>query len=143
MSPHGRAGHASAPTARADAADTPDDPIIVSASVAGYAVGAERGRIKRHTGYMAQVFALYPDLTVEENFRFFAGAYGVYGRAATRRMEALFEQVDLASLRRTPAGALSGGMKQRLALACALVHEPELVFLDEPTAGVDPASRQR
>jgi ABC-2 type transport system ATP-binding protein len=118
-------------------------PSSGSASVAGYAVGAERERIKRHTGYMAQVFALYPDLTVEENFRFFAGAYGVYGRAVTRRMEALFEQVDLAGLRRTPAGALSGGMKQRLALACALVHEPELVFLDEPTAGVDPASRQR
>jgi ABC-2 type transport system ATP-binding protein len=118
-------------------------PTSGRASVVGYAVGAERERIKRHTGYMAQVFALYPDLTVEENFRFFAGAYGVYGRAATRRMEVLFEQIDLGGLRRTPAGALSGGMKQRLALACALVHEPELVFLDEPTAGVDPASRQR
>ena len=113
------------------------------ASVAGFAVGAQREQIKRHTGYMAQVFALYPDLTVEENFRFFAGAYGVYGRAAALRMDALFEQIDLANLRRVQAGRLSGGMKQRLALACALVHEPELVFLDEPTAGVDPASRQR
>jgi ABC-2 type transport system ATP-binding protein len=118
-------------------------PTSGRATVAGYAVGADRERIKRHTGYMAQTFALYPDLTVEENFRFFAGAYGVYGRAAIRRMDELFDQIDLGTLRRTQAGRLSGGMKQRLALACALVHEPELVFLDEPTAGVDPASRQR
>ena len=118
-------------------------PTSGRASVAGYAVGAQHEQIKRHTGYMAQVFALYPDLTVEENFRFFAGAYGVYGRAAAHRMDLLFEQIDLGDLRRTQAGRLSGGMKQRLALACALVHDPELIFLDEPTAGVDPASRQR
>ena len=92
---------------------------------------------------MAQTFSLYPDLTVEENFRFFAGVYGVCGSAATRRMDELFEQIELAELRDVQAGRLSGGMKQRLALACALVHEPELVFLDEPTAGVDPAQRQR
>ncbi len=118
-------------------------PTSGRASVDGLAVGDDRERIKRRTGYMAQVFALYPDLTVEENFRFFAGAYGVYGRTATTRMDGLFEQIDLAALRRVQAGRLSGGMKQRLALACALVHAPALVFLDEPTAGVDPASRQR
>jgi ABC-2 type transport system ATP-binding protein len=118
-------------------------PTSGQASVAGYDIERERGQIKRQTGYMAQTFSLYPDLTVEENFRFFGGAYGVYGQAATRRMETLFAQVELEDLRRVQAGRLSGGMKQRLALACALVHEPHLVFLDEPTAGVDPANRQR
>ena len=118
-------------------------PTAGRASVAGFDIGRERERIKQATGYMAQTFSLYPDLTVEENFRFFAGAYGVYGRAAVSRMDELFAQIELDELRRMQAGRLSGGMKQRLALACALAHAPELVFLDEPTAGVDPANRQR
>ena len=118
-------------------------PTRGAAEVAGHDIVRERGQIKRETGYMAQTFSLYPDLTVEENFRFFAGAYGVYAQAATRRMHTLFEQIELEELRDVQAGRLSGGMKQRLALACALVHEPTLVFLDEPTAGVDPANRQR
>ncbi|HZR83850.1 MAG TPA: ABC transporter ATP-binding protein [Candidatus Binatia bacterium] len=113
------------------------------AHVAGFAVESQQASIKRATGYMAQQFSLYPDLTVEENFEFFAGVYGIHGRAAARRMDALFEPIDLDGLREVQAGQLSGGMKQRLALACALVHEPALVFLDEPTAGLDPSQRQR
>jgi len=113
------------------------------AQVAGFDIVGEHAQIKRHVGYMAQTFSLYPDLTVEENFRFFAGVYGVYGAAAARRMDQLFGEIELDELRRVQAGRLSGGMKQRLALACALVHRPGLVFLDEPTSGVDPAQRQR
>jgi ABC-2 type transport system ATP-binding protein len=92
---------------------------------------------------MAQTFSLYPDLTIEENFRFFAGVYGMSGRATGERMAQLFADVELLDLKDVQAGRLSGGMKQRLALACALVHDPQLVFLDEPTAGVDPSQRQR
>jgi len=114
-----------------------------SAIVAGCDLRRERERIKRATGYMAQTFSLYPDLTVEENFRFFAGVYGITGARADARQQELFGDVELLELKDVQASALSGGMKQRLALACALVHDPKLVFLDEPTAGVDPSQRQR
>jgi len=119
------------------------DPTSGSARVAGCDIGTDRVRIKRATGYMAQTFSLYPDLTVEENFRFFAGVYGMTGRETADRMAQLFAEVELLDLKDVQAGRLSGGMKQRLALACALVHDPQLVFLDEPTAGVDPSQRQR
>jgi ABC-2 type transport system ATP-binding protein len=118
-------------------------PSAGSAQVAGCDIRRERERIKRSTGYMAQTFSLYPDLTVEENFRFLAGVYGITGREASARMARLFGDVELNDLKTVQAGRLSGGMKQRLALACALVHDPHLVFLDEPTAGVDPSQRQR
>jgi drug efflux transport system ATP-binding protein len=119
------------------------EPSSGTAEVAGCDIRRDRERIKRETGYMAQTFSLYPDLTVEENFRFFAGVYGIYGRAAAVRMSEIFSQVELDELRKVQAGRLSGGMRQRLALACALVHQPGLLFLDEPTAGVDPSQRQR
>jgi ABC-2 type transport system ATP-binding protein len=118
-------------------------PSAGSALVAGCDIRTQRERIKHETGYMAQTFSLYPDLTVEENFRFLAGIYGITGREAAERMAQLFADVELLDLKDVQAGRLSGGMKQRLALACALVHDPRLVFLDEPTAGVDPSQRQR
>ncbi len=119
------------------------EPTGGSARVAGCDIRRERDAIKRATGYMAQTFSLYPDLTSEENFRFFGGVYGIQGREADRRLAEVFSQLDIDEIRRTEAGALSGGWKQRLALACALVHSPRLLFLDEPTAGVDPSQRQR
>jgi len=119
------------------------DPSSGQAQVVGYDVLRERDLIKRKTGYMAQHFSLYPDLTAEENFRFFAGIYDIYGKEQQLRMQELFSALDLANHTRKQAGQLSGGLKQRLALACALVHRPQLVFLDEPTAGVDPTQRQR
>ncbi len=112
--------------------------------VAGCEITDGGAEIKRRVGYMAQAFSLYPDLTAEENFRFFAGVYGLSNEEQSRRMNALFDRTAIdARARKTHAGRLSGGTKQRLALACALAHEPTLVFLDEPTAGVDPNQRQR
>lgn len=111
--------------------------------IAGCDFPRETERIKRNVGYMAQHFSLYPDLTVQENFAFFAGVYGISGAAQKERMHVLLERVQLRGRENDAAGRLSGGQRQRLALACALVHNPKLVFLDEPTAGVDPNQRQR
>jgi len=94
-------------------------------------------------GYVAQKFSLYPDLTVVENIRFFGAAYRVGGRALDERIATLLEELDLAGKRTALAGSLSGGMKQMLAVACALIHEPTLLFLDEPTSGLDPVHRQQ
>jgi len=93
-------------------------------------------------GYMTQHKALYPDLTLQENLEFFAGLYGIGKQEREQRIVELLKMVNLQDLRRRLAGALSGGMYQRLSLACTLIHEPELLLLDEPTVGVDPRLRQ-
>ncbi len=99
-------------------------------------------RIYSAIGYMTQHKALYPDLTLQENMEFYAGLYGIVGQKREERITELLEMVDLSEHRSRLAGALSGGMYQRLSLACTLIHEPELLLLDEPTVGVDPRLRQ-
>jgi ABC-2 type transport system ATP-binding protein len=113
-----------------------------SGTVIGHDIVREAEAIKRDIGYMTQRFSLYEDLSVEENLAFYAGIYGVPRRARQQRIEQVLESAGLAPRRRQIAGTLSGGWKQRVALASATVHEPRLVFLDEPTAGVDPVSRR-
>lgn len=110
--------------------------------VLGYDISRDAERIKQHIGYMSQRFSLYEDLTVRENLDFYAGIYEVSGAAAKTRIEELIEMAGLTGREGQLAGTLSGGWKQRLALGCAIVHEPPLLFLDEPTAGVDPVSRR-
>jgi ABC-2 type transport system ATP-binding protein len=119
------------------------DPTSGRGTVVGYDIARESERIKSRIGYMTQRFSLYEDLTVEENMRFYAGVYGV-GRAKRKlRIDRVVEQSGLGDRRKQMAGTLSGGWKQRVALACATIHEPPLLFLDEPTAGVDPVSRRQ
>jgi ABC-2 type transport system ATP-binding protein len=110
--------------------------------VAGYDVGTDPESVKASIGYMSQKFSLYLDLPVIENLLFFGGAYGISGSALRDRAGELLGLVGLADRRGVTTGALPGGTRQRLALACALVHRPAVVFLDEPTAGVDPVARR-
>lgn len=118
-------------------------PSAGSGSVAGADMIGAPGEIKRRIGYMSQAFSLYLDLTVRENLRLFAAIYGVpHARRDTRVLE-LAKLCDIEGIENTLAGALPMGQRQRLALACALVHSPEVVFLDEPTSGVDPLGRRR
>jgi ABC-2 type transport system ATP-binding protein len=112
-------------------------------TVAGIDAVKDPEGVRRRIGYMSQRFGLYDDMTVRENFRFYAGLYGLRGDARAAREAELFEQLGLTPRARQLAGTLSGGWKQKLSLACATAHHPDLVFLDEPTAGVDPAARRR
>ena len=111
--------------------------------VYGFDVREERAQIKRHIGYMSQRFSLYGDLTVDENIELFAGLYGVAGDHLERRRAWILEMSELGDEVNRHADALPLGWKQRLALGCAMVHEPPILFLDEPTSGVDPVARRR
>jgi ABC-2 type transport system ATP-binding protein len=118
------------------------DPTSGGGKVVGFDIVKESERIKQRIGYMTQRFSLYEDLSVEENVRFYAGIYGVPWRKRNARVESVLERAGLVGRRKQLAGTLSGGWKQRVALASATIHEPPLLFLDEPTAGVDPVSRR-
>ncbi len=117
-------------------------PTSGQATVAGHDVATAPGRVKESIGYMSQKFSLYLDLPVEENLLFFGAAYGLEGTALRARAAELLERVGLDAQHEATTGDLPGGQRQRLALACALLHRPGLVFLDEPTAGVDPVARR-
>jgi ABC-2 type transport system ATP-binding protein len=119
------------------------DPTGGSGRVVGFDIATQAEKIKQHIGYMTQRFSLYEDLSVEENLHFYGGIYDLPTRRRRERVEAVLAQTGLIERRDQIAGTLSGGWKQRVALACATIHEPPLLFLDEPTAGVDPVSRRQ
>ncbi len=114
-----------------------------SGTVAGFDIRTQPELVKTQIGYMSQKFSLYQDLTVEENIDFYGGIYRIPPEKRRRRKEWVIEMAGLAEHRRRLTSILSGGWKQRLALGCAILHEPPVVFLDEPTSGVDPISRRR
>jgi ABC-2 type transport system ATP-binding protein len=117
-------------------------PTSGKAIVAGYDVATESEQVKRSIGYMSQKFSLYDDLTVSENIEFFSGIYGVEKSRRASRKEEILKMAGLTGRRDDATGLLTGGWKQRLALGCAILHEPPIVFLDEPTSGVDPIARR-
>jgi ABC-type multidrug transport system ATPase subunit len=112
------------------------------ATVLGYDIVKQSEQIKESIGYMSQQFSLYTDLTVMENLQFYSRIYGIPRRERTERIDEVIGIVGIGDYRKRLAGNLSGGWKQRLALACSLVHRPKLMFLDEPTAGIDPVARR-
>jgi ABC-2 type transport system ATP-binding protein len=117
-------------------------PSAGSARVVGYDVAKQAELLRRRIGYMSQKYGLYDDLTVAENLAFYAGVYGLTNPERTARIREQIASFQLEARAKQLAGTLSGGLKQRLALACATTHRPDMIFLDEPTAGVDPASRR-
>jgi ABC-2 type transport system ATP-binding protein len=113
-----------------------------SAQVGGFDINTQTDDLRRNIGYMSQRFSLYDDLTVEQNIRFFGGIYGLRGDRLSDRMKWVVTMAGLEGREGTLTRALAGGFKQRLALGCAILHEPKIVFLDEPTGGVDPVARR-
>jgi len=113
-----------------------------SAHVGGYDINTQTDQVKLNIGYMSQRFSLYDDLTVEQNIRFYGGVYGLKNSHLKERMDWVLKMADLKGREDSLTKTLSGGWKQRLALGCAILHEPRNVFLDEPTGGVDPISRR-
>ena len=112
-------------------------------TVAGYDIRNEQEKIKRNIGYMSQKFSLYPDLTVGENIRLFGGIYGLGDRQIREKTEEMLSMLDLRQERDKYAGSLPLGWKQKLSFCIALIHDPRIIFLDEPTGGVDPETRRR
>src|SRR5208283_442188 len=117
-------------------------PTAGRASVHGLDVATQPEEVRRNIGYMSQKFSLYDDLTVEENIDFFSGIYGVPRAQRAARKDYVLEMAGIAERRSALTRTLSGGWKQRLALGCAILHDPPVLFLDEPTSGVDPIARQ-
>ncbi len=118
-------------------------PTSGSGTVAGFDVRTEGELIKRHIGYMSQRFSLYNDLTVWENMRLFAGIYGLTAKQTNERATELLERLNFSSERNTLVGSLPLGWKQKLSFVIATIHRPDVVFLDEPTGGVDPVTRRQ
>jgi ABC-2 type transport system ATP-binding protein len=110
--------------------------------VAGADLRRARAEARQNVGYVAQKFSLYGDLSIRENLKFFGGAYGLRGERLTRRIDWALNNFDLRERRHASAGSLPGGFQRRLAMAAALLHEPQIVFLDEPTSGADPLARR-
>ena len=119
------------------------EPTEGRGQVAGFEIGTPAELIKANIGYMSQKFSLYEDLTVEENIAFYGGIYQLSAKELTERADWVIAMAGLTERRRSKAGELSAGWRQRLALGCALLHKPPIIFLDEPTAGVDPLNRRR
>ncbi|MFA8341880.1 MAG: ATP-binding cassette domain-containing protein [Rhodothermaceae bacterium] len=118
------------------------EPSDGDALVAGFSIKTEPDKVKQNIGYMSQRFSLYNDLTVEENINFFGGVYGLSDKLLQERKEWALEISNLKGKENILTGALPGGIKQRLALGTAVIHKPDIVFLDEPTSGVDPIERR-
>ncbi|MGO8753452.1 MAG: ATP-binding cassette domain-containing protein [Thermoguttaceae bacterium] len=118
-------------------------PTAGTGIVGGFDIRTQSEQIKANIGYMSQKFSLYQDLTVEENIDFYSGIYGIPQAEKAARKQWVLEMAGLTDHRRRPTGVLSSGWKQRLALGCAIVHQPPMLFLDEPTSGVDPISRRQ